>query len=1648
MNEVRSNHTIRDREKQHAQKEKERQDQLLFEKRQFELKLEYEQKLEEARKTQGQGPTNESKPPKSKVNSKLPELKITKFNGKASNWLTFWSKFEAEIDKSDLAPTTKFAYLKEMLEPSIRNEVDGLPFSSEGYERAKTIINSEYGKTSEIVNAYIQNIMNLPVITGSQPSKVHEFYKTLLFNVQSLETLGKLQDVKGNVRCVIDKLKGIKSELVRGQSGWQEWDFAQLVNALKVWKDINPIEPSDDNKKKQPWPSRHFQTRDHPTQPGGCVYCQSETHKSNDCDKLKTMDDRKKYLAKNRLCFNCTRGQHRAADCKSRSTCQKCQRKHHTSICDQSKNPLMTASCDENRLVCYPVVVVEVNGVKCRALLDTGAGSSYASGALINMLKIKPVKVEQRRIEMMIGSVTKNIELYKVQAKSLESEFYLEMQVSKIDREKLLVLENPRYSEIIAKYNHLQAVEMIDKDEKAELPVHLVIGANEYTKIKTENAPKIGRQGEPIAEKTKFGWTIMSPGNEENVSEMFLTAQTSSIDYEQLCRLDVLGLEDSPTGDQGVVYKEFQEQLQRSPEGWYKTTLPWKGNHPPLPNNKCGSLRRLDSLARKLEKSGLLERYNDVIKDQLEQGIVERADEIPKGREFYIPHKPVVRESAESTKLRIVYDASARASEHSLSLNECLNPGPPLQNQLWNVLVRSRFHPVLITGDLKQAFLQVRIQEIDRDALRFHWFKDLQTKTIEVLRFTRALFGLAPSPFLLGGVIRQHLANFRTVHPEIVSEIEKSLYVDDLISGGVKEIEAKQLKSKATEIFADATFDLHKWHSNVRELESPNNVQGEETETFAKQQLGVSGGNQASILGLPWNKETDTIGVNIPPDPTESTKRGILGKVARVYDPLGLVAPLTLTGKLLYRDVCNAKLAWDSQLPQELSRKLMKWEESLPASAMTKRSLPSQREEITDIHLHSFGDASGKGVAAAVYAVVFQPSAVSQGLVAAKARLAKQGLTIPRLELVSGHMAVNLITNVKTALEGFNVSQQHCWLDSSVALHWIGGDGTYKQFVANRVSKIRQHIDVKWRYVNTEENPADLASRGGSVNQNDLWWKGPSWLSNYAQWPPNITTKTSLESQAEEKIVKELFKFTRIDSDDLDPLVEKFDFWKLVRVCAWITRFAENARMKENKENRRCGPLEEGEIEKQVKFWIKRAQRSAEGTENLERDRMQLNLQLNSEGLLECRGRIQGQYPIYLPDCHAITAKIVNEGHLRTLHGGIGATMTQVRECYWVPRLRRLARKVIKSCKGCRRFRAKAFAAPPPGKLPIDRTEGSEAFEVVGVDFAGPLKYRKSKKQEGKAYLIVYSCSLTRALHLEVLTSMETTEFIGSLKRFIARRGRPKKIYSDNGRTFVAAAKWLRTVMSDERVSNLLARGEIKWQFNLSRAPWWGGQFERMVGLIKQSLYKSIGNGFLWLEELREIILDVEVTLNNRPLSYVEDDIELPILTPNSLLYGRANVVPELEPHRVVSLDLRKRAKHLRRCKDTVWRRWRNEYLRGLRERHNQQHDNKSTAPTVGEVVIIKSDEKNRGKWKIGVIEQVIRGVDGVIRGAKVRTGTSVLERAVQHLFPLELSCDKTEQTKPAKLNAEATEFEPRPKRQAAVEAKDRIAAVGIEEED
>ena len=271
-----------------------------------------------------------------------------------------------------------------------------------------------------------------------------------------------------------------------------------------------------------------------------------------------------------------------------------------------------------------------------------------------------------------------------------------------------------------------------------------------------------------------------------------------------------------------------------------------------------------------------MDRYDDVIQDQLQQGIVEAVPETPAEKEFYIPHKPVVKETAETTKVRVVYDASAKQTDSSPSLNECLETGPPLQNLLWDVLVRNRFKPVALAGDIKQAFLQVRIRPKDRDVLRFHWIKDKNPDVVTVLRFTRAIFGLVQSPFLLAGTLQQHLNSLEARYPTEVQEIKRSLYVDDIITGGDTVSDVAQLKETTKSMFGKAGFELHKWHSNDPTLEDEGKGQQKgESQSFAKQQLGVRPG-ETKILGLTWNKEEDTLAVTFPDRARDTTKREVL----------------------------------------------------------------------------------------------------------------------------------------------------------------------------------------------------------------------------------------------------------------------------------------------------------------------------------------------------------------------------------------------------------------------------------------------------------------------------------------------------------------------------------------------------------------------------------------------------------------------------------------------------------------------------------------------------------------------------------------------------------------------------------------------------
>lgn len=230
-------------------------------------------------------------------------------------------------------------------------------------------------------------------------------------------------------RSVLDKLKGIKADLVRGEAGWQDWDLPCLVLALKKWRDINSVGENGSNVPQGKSPLYHADEQ----KPCTCVYCERGDHVSSACTHLTTLDERKRFLAQNGMCFNCTGTKHRAADCRSRSRHQKCGKRHHTSICTQGDQLLTATATGNKECVIYPIVKVKVEGILCRALLDTGAGSSYASAALLDKIPKRSHTQEVRRIEMMLGSTTRQVELLSITVQAVDGGTELKVDVTKVD---------------------------------------------------------------------------------------------------------------------------------------------------------------------------------------------------------------------------------------------------------------------------------------------------------------------------------------------------------------------------------------------------------------------------------------------------------------------------------------------------------------------------------------------------------------------------------------------------------------------------------------------------------------------------------------------------------------------------------------------------------------------------------------------------------------------------------------------------------------------------------------------------------------------------------------------------------------------------------------------------------------------------------------------------------------------------------------------------------------------------------------------------------------------------------------------------------------------------------------------------------------
>ena len=1039
---------------------------------------------------------------------------------------------------------------------------------------------------------------------------------------------------------------------------------------------------------------------------------------------------------------------------------------------------------------------------------------------------------------------------------------------------------------------------------------------------------------------------------------------------------------------------------------------------------------------------------------------VNELEVVEDGSVHYLPHHAVVRRDAKTTKLRVVYDASSRANGRETSLNDCLHVGPSLTPLLFDILLRFRCNKVAMIADIEKAFLNVEVDARDRDCLRFLWVDDINKEepSMVVFRFCRVVFGVNSSPFLLSATLRHHIESYMMGEPEFVKRVLEDFYVDDFISGSDSDEKAFALYQKVKTRLEVASFKLRKWSSNSEDLlekirddrveKETAQLQGESIQeddyTYAKTTVGSLGeldDKEHKVLGEVWNRAEDTVVFKFDAlvelsETLEGTKRNLLKITAKFFDPLGLLTPLTVGKKIQFQEACKLKLGWDEPLPEVIQSKWKKWVVALKEaqSITVPRCIYSgTEEEVVCFEVHGFGDASDRAYCAMVYLVCVTDSERYVRLMATKTRvapLAKQGTA--RLELMAGRITAQLTETVKNALQSrIQINSTYLWSDNITALYWIKREREWSQFVQNRVNEIlRLSTREQWDHCPGIENPADLGSGGvpaTTLKSSGLWWQGPEWLIKPPEEWPSIQIAPPVEGEAE---VKKSCRMNTLlvvgnSQESLSSIIDVNAYSsceKLFRVTAYMYRFVRNLKRKvETARDLVVGRLTAMEVERAENAWVKEVQSSLVRLKNFEQRERDFGLYLDEHGVIRCRGRIpdtilqhQARHPALLPRDHHLTSLFIEQSHKRVHHGGVRETLAELRTKFWVIKGRQAVKLTIKKCVVCNRYEGTPYPAPTTAELPNFRTQEAPPYAKVGIDFAGPLYVKKDGAEMEKVYVAPFSCAVTRAIHLDLTEDLGTETFLRCLRRFIARRGVPELIVSDNAKTFKSASKELKVLYEQSEVQAFLMERRITWRFNLEKAPWWGGFYERMVKGVKRCLRKTLGNARLSYNELLTVITEVESTLNVRPLTYVyeEGDPE-EALTPAHLMFGRR--LTALPPSSSVQEgddspeSLNKRMRYLNRKLEHFWKKWKREYLAELREHHKRNVRKDGTVVKLQDVVTVAEEGVTRGKWRLGKVEELLPSKDGVVRGAKVKMLTKkgrplYLNRPIQKLYPLEVT--------------------------------------------
>lgn len=1372
-----------------------------------------------------------------------------------------------------------------------------------------------------------------------------------------------------------------------------------------------------------------------------CLHCKMPNHKAADCYSLakKPYSEIESFIKNNRLCYSCLKPNHNSADCRNRATCQKCgsvhpsvmhshkqraqtsppaaktptqnkasnaqEEKEATPKRENTDSVTVRSTQSSNSGLTSMMIPVWLSSntdpeheILVYALLDTMSDATFVAEQAVHQLEARgePTTLTITTI------ATEGEEIAAVQYSHLCVRGYNSDERIKIKRaysKSEIPLDTSQIptQDMARGWPHLMPI-------ASEIPpvqdciVGLLLGFDTARALLPLQSIAGKHPDDPFAVQTPLGWSIVGQVTKNKHKQT--TLQTGSNSKKELPPCAIIraleqDFKDTENTSQSTLSQDDRQfldiittNIKQDQNGYYSMPLPFK-RAPHLTKTRPMAEKRLDLLKSKFKKDpGYYKEYKDFMEDIIAKGHAEVAPDQPDdpSRVNYIPHFGV--RHPKKQKLRVVFDCSAKSD--GMSLNDYLLQGPDQMNQLAGVLLRLRQEKVALMCDIEQMFHSFRVNEADRNYLRFLWYADEALTTVKEYRMTVHLFGATSSPGCAAFGLRQaamdHVDSTSQVSLRAAKFIQENFYVDDGILSVPTSEEAVAVIKEAQRICSKANIRLHKVVSNDKEvmkhIPQSELAKAAQNLDFTKEALPIE-----RALGVEWCLENDCFQFHVTLPVKPATRRGILSTIASVFDPFGFLAPFVLIGKNILQEMCRDGAGWDDELKEELREQWSQWIVDLQSLAKLKVQrcvLPEDFGEVQEQSVHHFSDASTFGYGQCSYIRLKDSNGrVHCSFLLGKARVAPlKATTIPRMELQAAVTAASVAQYLTKELRLENM-EQHFWTDSKIVLGYVRNETKrFHVYVANRVQKIRQTTDPEqWHYISTKENPADLASRGTSAAklENSTWLKGPDFL-----WSDNLPDYSVCQSdfnlQEDDPEVKKVTTLqTQKKLPSIARLLEKVSTWdKAIRVTkAFITKLHKIQKK----------PTDNVAVQKQARTQIIKATQEDHFLEMaMLRDNKdipvnnpltKLNPFLDRDGVLRVGGRLKNssfayeeRHPAILPKSSHITMLLIRDLHERSAHQGRGMTLAKIRSSgLWIVNAKSVVSSFIHQCVICRKMRAKPII-PQMKDLPESRVTPQPPFTSIGVDCFGPFTV-KERRSELKRYGLMVTCLASRAIHIEVLDDLSTTAFINGLRNVIAIRGPVQEIYCDRGTNFIGA------------IDELTGDGGVKFSVNPPSASHMGGIWERMIRTARnvlQGLLKNHG-GRLDTSGLRTLFYEVMAIMNSRPLAAVSEE-NMP-LTPNMLLTMKSDVaIPPPGEYTETDVYAKKRWRAIQHLANTFWDRWKNEYLSQLQAR--QKWVKVQPDIQVGSIVVAKDQDLVRNKWLTGKVVETKTSSDGAVRSVKI----------------------------------------------------------------